>query len=395
MIYHLHFLGLSIIIVSDTGIIHHFYGTYSFYYSPTMNSKERLHKVLKGDIPDRPPVFATITPQVAEKLSAHLDLPYEEPMDSLLSTRISHMELLRKLGNDCIGIAACSPLDRPTITHPDGIIENEWGMKFISAGLYNEFHEFPLENASTAEDIRNYNFPDPFAPGRFDAARSAISTYGNEYGIIADLETSFFETAWYLVGLEKLLMDMMMEAGYVNALFDRVMEINTEIGKQLIDMGADVLWAGDDFGSQNGMLIDPETWRKYFKPRIKIMFEEFRKVNPDIKIAWHTCGSVLPIIPDFIEIGLDILNPLQPKAEGMDPRFLKDTYGKDLIFFGGVDIQELFPTGSPADIKREVERLASIYGENGGYIIAPAHNIQDDTTVENILAFFDAVKSLG
>jgi uroporphyrinogen decarboxylase len=360
-----------------------------------MKSKERLLKAIHGEIPDRPPLFVTVTPQVAEKLSAQLGVEYEEPLDSLLSTRISHMELLRGMGNDCVGIAACSPTDRPTITHPDGIIENEWGMKFINAGLYNEFHEFPLEHASTADDIMAYDFPDPFASGRFDAARSAISNYGPDYGIVADLETSFFETSWYLVGLQKLLMDMMLEAEYVNALFDKVMEINTEIGKQLIQMGADVLWAGDDFGSQNGMLIDPETWRKYFKPRIKIMFEEFRKVNPDIKIAWHSCGSILPIIPDFIEIGLDILNPLQPKAYGMEARFLKDTYGKDLVFFGGLDIQELIPMGSPADIKKEVERLSKIYGENGGYIIAPAHNIQDDTPVENIIALFDAVKSLG
>ncbi|MDX2430667.1 MAG: uroporphyrinogen decarboxylase family protein, partial [Bacteroides sp.] len=314
--------------------------------------------------------------------------------DSLLSTRISHMKLLSDLGNDCVGIAACAPTNRPTITHPDGIIENEWGMKFISAGLYNEFHEFPMENAKSAADIRAYDFPDPLAAGRFDAAKEAISIYGSDFGIVADLETSFFETSWYLVGLQKLLMDMMMEEEYVDALFDRVMEINTEIGKQLIALGADILWAGDDFGSQNGMLIDPETWRKFFKPRIKIMFEEFRKVNPDIKIAWHSCGSILPIIPDFIEIGLDILNPLQPKAYGMEARFLKDTYGKDLIFFGALDIQELLPTGSPADIKKEVERLAAIYGENGGYILAPAHNIQDDTPIENILAMFEAVKSL-
>ncbi len=304
------------------------------------------------------------------------------------------MHLLASMGNDCIGVAACAPQNRPTITHPNGIIENEWGMKYIDAGLYNEFHEFPLKHAQNTDDILHYDFPDPHAAGRFDAARHAISTYGTDYGIVADLETSFFETSWYLVGLEKLLMDIMMEASYVGTLFDRVLEINIEVGKQLIELGADILWAGDDFGTQTGLLIDPETWRKIFKPRIKIMFQEFRKVNPDIKIAWHSCGSILPIIPDFIDIGLDILNPMQPKAHGMDAQFLKDTYEKDLVFFGGVDIQELLPQKSPADIKNEVERLAKIYGRNGGYIIAPAHNIQDDTSVENIIALFNAVKSL-
>ena len=359
-----------------------------------MNSKERVLKSIRKEIPDRPPLFVTITPQVARKLSTHLGLGYEEPLDSLLSTRISHMDLLVSMGNDCVGIAACAPTEKPIITHPDGIMENEWGMRFINAGLYNEFYEFPLEHAKDARDIRNYNFPDPFAAGRFDAAKNAITSYGTDYGIVADLETSFFETSWYLVGLQKLLMDMMMEASYVDALFDRVLEINIEIGKQLIELGADILWAGDDFGTQTGMLIDPDTWRRTFKPRIRIMFQEFRKVNPDVKIAWHSCGSILPIIPDFIEIGLDILNPMQPRAHGMDAQFLKDTYGKDLVFFGGVDIQELLPQKDPVEIKAEIERLSRIYGKDGGYIIAPAHNIQDDTPVENIEALFAAVKSL-
>jgi len=359
-----------------------------------MNSKERVLKTIRKEVPDRPPLFVTLTPQVAEKLANHLGMPYEEPLDSLLSSRISHMDLLTAMGNDCVGIAACAPDNRPTIEQDNGVIVNEWGMKFISAGLYNEFYEFPLAHATSAEDIRTYDFPDPFASGRFDAAVETIKKYGEDYAIVADLETSFFETAWYLVGLEKLLVDMMMEASYVDALFDRVLEINTEIGKQLIELGADILWAGDDFGSQTGMLIDPDTWRKVFKPRIRLMFEEFRKVNPDIKIAWHSCGSILPIIPDFIEIGLDILNPLQPLASGMDPTFLKNTYGNDLVFFGGIDIQDLLPNASPEKIREEVLRIGGIYGHNGGYIIAPAHNIQDDTPVENIVALFDAVKNL-
>jgi len=190
-------------------------------------------------------------------------------------------------------------------------------------------------------------------------------------------------------------MDMMMETGYVETLFDKVMEVNIEFGKQLIVIGVDIIWAGDDFGTQRGMLMNPDTWRKFFKPRIKHMFEEFRKVNPAIKIAWHSCGSILPIIPDFIEIGLDILNPVQPLAKGMNAEFLKRTYGKHLVFFGGIDIQELLPHGTPEKIKNEVTRISRIYGENGGYIIAPAHNIQDDTSVENILAFFKAVKDLN
>jgi len=264
--------------------------------------------------------------------------------------------------------------------------------QWSTSGLYNEFCEYPLANAESVSDIDNYKFPDPLAEGRYDAAKETVDRYAKDYAIFGDLECSMFETSWYLVGLEKFLMDMAMEKPYVFALLDKVLEVNTEIGKQLIAIGADVIWAGDDFGGQNGMVMSPGTWRKVFKPRIRWMFEQFRRARADIKLAWHSCGSIVPIIGDFIEIGLDILNPIQPKAAGMEPKFLKDNYGKDLTFFGGIDLQELMPYGTPRQIKDEVKRRMEILGKNGGYIVAPAHNIQDDTPLENIFALFEAVQ---
>ncbi len=353
-----------------------------------MNSRDRFFKAVNHEQTDRPPIFMTLTPQMAQKLSDALKLPYEEPLDSLLSTRISHMDLLTHLGNDCVGIAGCAPTSSPTVELSKGRFRNEWGMVFEETGLYNEFAEFPLAHAETADHIKNYPWPDPMAAGRFDPAQTTINKYKKDYAVVADLETAFFETSWYLVGMEKFLMDLTIEEDYVYPLLDKVMHINTEIGKELIRRGADMLWAGDDFGTQHSMLIDPDTWRRVFKPRIKTMFEEFRKVKSDIKLAWHSCGAVTPIVPDFIEIGLDILNPIQPLAAGMEPKALKKEFGKDLTFFGGIDIQDLMPNGSPQQIKDEVKRRIEILSKNGGYIIAPAHNVQADTSVENVLAFF-------
>ncbi len=359
-----------------------------------MTSRERVLKAINFIQPDRPPIFATLTPQAAQKLSEALGIEYEPPYDSMLSTRISHPRLLTTLGNDCVGIAACAPKRFPTRTLQTGLLLNEWGMKFVDAGLYYEFAEFPLSCAKTTKDIYDYSFPDPFAKGRFDAAEAIYEKYAGDYAIVADLETSFFETAWYLVGLDKLLLDMTMGEEYVNELFDAILEINLAIGKRLIEIGADIIWAGDDFGTQQSMLISPVMWRKIFKPRIKYMFDEFRKVNPDVKIAWHSCGSILPIIADFVEIGLDVLNPIQPMAKDMEAGNLKKMFGKDLVFFGGIDIQHLLPHETPPVIEKEVMRIARILGRGGGYIIAPAHNIQDDTPVENILTFFNTVKKL-
>lgn len=359
-----------------------------------MNSRERFLQTINRKVPDRAPVFATLTPRVAQKMSEYLKVNYEKPLDSMLSTRASHMDLLVKLGNDAVGIATCAPDNFPAKTLENGLIENEWGMIFKPMGLYNEFYIYPLASAETAEDIANHKFPDPLAKGRWDEAEKTVAKYGKTHGIIADLETTLFETAWYLVGLEKFLMDLMLEAEYINPLLDKIQEIHTFYGRKMIELGADVLWCGDDFGTQQSQIMDLETFRKYFKPRFKQMFKEFKKVNPNIKLAWHSCGAFSPFIPDFIEIGLDIVNPLQPMAVGMEPEILKRKFGNQIIFFGGICVQDLLPNKTPAEIKAEIIRRKNILGENGGYIVAPAHNIQDDTSIENILAFFEAGNQL-
>jgi len=359
-----------------------------------MNHRERFLTTINRGVPDRPPIFATLTPQVAQKIARELYLPYEKPLDSMLSTRASHMDMLVKLGNDAVGITACSPVNNLTKSIAHGLIKNEWQMIFKTHGLYNEFFSFPLSHAENEKDIQNFDFPDPFAEGRWEQAEKTISKYGKEYGIIADLETTLFETAWYLVGLEKFLIDMMLEASYIEPLLDRIQLIHTEYGKKMIEMGADVLWCGDDFGTQQSLMIDKNTWQKYFKPRIKQMFDTFRSFNPNIKLAWHSCGAIKEIIPDFIEMGLDILNPIQPMATGMEPLELKNEFGKDLIFFGGICVQDLLPNKTPVDIQKEVTQRTKILGKNGGYIIAPAHNIQDDTSIENIKAFFNSAIQL-
>jgi uroporphyrinogen decarboxylase len=241
------------------------------------------------------------------------------------------------------------------------------------------------------KDVESYSLPDPLAGGRYDAAEDTVREFGASHVVFGDLECSMFETAWYLVGLEKLLSDMATNEAYVSGLLDRLVDLSTRTGLELIRRGADVIWAGDDFGTQAGMLVSPIMWRRVFKPRIRAMFEAFRSEKPDIKLAWHSCGSIVPIIPDFIEIGLDVVNPIQPRGKGMEPHFLKREYGRDLVFFGGLDIQELLPRGTVQDVEDEVRRLVDILGEGGGDILAPAHNVQDDTLTDNIFAVFEAV----
>lgn len=356
-----------------------------------MTSKERLLRAINFKETDRPPIYCSVAPQLAEKLCNHFGVPYTPPIDSPMSgNRISWMDVMLRLGSDCVCVASCAPDNAPTRTREDGLMINEWGIGLRNHGLYDDFELHPLAHASTVEDIESYPFPDVNAPGRFRHAEEAIAKYGKDYGIIGDLECSIFETSWYLVGLEKLFMDMAMEEPYVDALFDKVAEFHTEVGKRLVEMGADIIWCGDDIGSQNGPMISVDMFERFFAPRIRKMFAEFKKINPDIKVAWHSCGSILPFIEPFIDVGLNILNPIQPLATGMEPQWLKDTYGDRLVFFGGICVQELLPKGTPDEIRAEVKRRIDILAKGGGYLLAPAHNMQADTPLENIFAMFEA-----
>jgi uroporphyrinogen decarboxylase len=359
-----------------------------------MNSKQRFLKAINMEEPDRVPILANLTSQVAEKVGSLYGLPYE-PHEAYLSDRVSFTEILLHLGNDAVMIGPGRDQNRPTRVLEDGTTEDEWGIVRKMVGFYCETVKKPLENANTVEDINNYRMPDPLAQGRWDLAEKAVAKYAGEYGIVGNLEVTLFELANDLMGMEKLMMDLATGEDYVISLFDRIIDYQNECGKKMIDMGADMILTGDDVGTQRGMLISPEMWREIFKPRMKKLYDSLRSFNPEVKIAYHSCGSIVPIIEDLIEIGVDFLNPIQPMAEGMVLEMFKKKYGDRLGFFGGVDVQHVLPSGSVNDVIEEVKLRIRSAGHGGGFIIAPTHNIQPDTPVQNVIAFFEAVKENG
>jgi uroporphyrinogen decarboxylase len=356
-----------------------------------VNHKERFLAVLQNKKPDRVPILANLTVQAAQKLAPILNKEIGF-IDSFLATRISHRDILLALGNDAVIIAPTR--ETPTRTLPNGDICDEWGIIYHTVGLYGEAVGRPLANCGTAEELNGFRMPDPDAPVYWEWAKREVAVYGNDYVVVGDLEACIFELAWNLVGLEKFLCDLMTDEDYVTLLLDRIESYSTKLGRNLIALGSDLIWAGDDFGTQNGMMISPELWRKHFKPRYERMFAEFKRLKPDVKIAYHSCGSIAQIIPEYIEIGLDFLNPIQPAAVGMDLGVLYDEYHDRLGFFGGVDVQNILPKGSTDDVRREVRRCMDATKKER-FIIAPAHNIQPDTPVENILAFFDEAIHYG
>jgi len=267
-------------------------------------------------------------------------------------------------------------------------------MKMRQGPLYMDLVGNPLANLSDAE-IADYRFPDPLADGRFDDAERYIRRYGDDYFIIGDIEVTIFAMARHLVGMEKLLADMAGNAPYVSVLLEKAMTFSLAGGRKVVELGVDGIWAGDDFGGQAGLLISPSMWRRYFKEPYRRLYAGLKEERPDVLIMQHSDGAVAPILDDWMNAGMQVFNPVQPNVPGHDPQELKRRFGDRLSFWGAIDQQDLLPRGTPAQIEADVRAKIEALGPNGGYMAAPAHIIQADTSMENVEAFIAAVKRWG
>ncbi len=185
------------------------------------------------------------------------------------------------------------------------------------------------------------------------------------------------------------MMDMAADEGRANRVLEIPFQYHKTVTQHLVKLGVDMIWLGDDVGGQQSMLMSPKMWRKYLKPRMAELIASLRSINPAIKIAYHTDGVVYPIIPELIEIGIDVLNPIQPLA--MNPVKLKADYGDRLCFWGSLDIQHTLPFGTPDDVRTEVITRLKTLGQGGGLLIGPTHNLQLDTPLENFWAMIDTI----
>jgi uroporphyrinogen decarboxylase len=363
-----------------------------------MNSKERVSLALtRKGIPDRVPLQFDLGRSLLEQFSKKYQIPvhYSPSYYEDLMYRTSGNELRLAMGSDVVVVGGGLPAGYSPRRVDGGAIINEFGMKMRQGALYMEVIEEPLRAANSVDDVMKLAFPDPFAEGRFDDARATIEKYKDQYFIIGDLELSLFELSWHLVGLEKFLVDMSGDEPYVEALFDRVLEFTTGIGRKLVELGVDAIWCGDDIGAQNAMMISPKMWRKLLKPRHAQLFQELKAINPDVIIAYHSDGVVAPVLNELIEIGMDVFNPVQPNVPGHDPAELKARFGDKVAFWGAIDQQDLLPKGTPEQIEADVAEKIRILGKGGGYMCSPAHIIQSDVSPENVETFIKAVKTYG
>ncbi len=186
---------------------------------------------------------------------------------------------------------------------------------------------------------------------------------------------------------------MVINKDFLHAYLNKLLTWVWDAGTVLVEMGVDVLWIGDDFGMQDRLLISPGQFREFFVPLYDKLFSHIRSLNPNIKFAFHTDGYNDPILQDLIDVGVNILNPVQPKS--MDPGELKKKFGKHLTFWGTIDNQETMPFGSVEDVVRETKLRLKTVAPGGGLILGPSHNVQPQVPIENILAFYDTAKKFG
>lgn len=377
-------------------------------------SRERVLRALDHREPDRVPfdlgatVVTGIHRRAFEPLLARLGRP--GPVPAPLQDAVQQIALVDESARDLLEVDACGVFTRtamaPEIRETDThfFFYDEWGVGWRmpkAGGLYFDMFHHPLKEAAVPEDLDGYRWPNPLDPARFqglaERARRAAEVEGRAV-VLGGLCAGVLEMASWLRGFDNYYADFGLNPNLLGAIMDRVVDLKTAYWeKALAEAGpyADVVMEADDFAGQHRLLISPASYRRLAKPRHKRLFD-FIHARTRAKIFFHSCGAVRPVIPDLIEVGVDILNPVQVSAAGMDSAELKREFGREIVFWGGgVDTQRVLGRGTPAEVRDEVRRRIEDLAPGGGFIFAAVHNIQADVPVENILAMREALREYG
>ncbi len=358
-----------------------------------MKHRDRVQMALHREAPDRCPMQISFTPEFANRLRK----------DMHLKGQVMHnphgggntYELERALDEDMLltSVGWVNGYYQPGYESVDAYVD-EWGVTWrcveyttrFGNGRYTEPFGHPLAEEAA---IGEYRAPDPHRPELYEDAKQVLRNYQSEYWIVGVTPTTIFETAWALRGYERLMMDLATNPDLADRILDLPYQYHLAVAQELVRLGVDMIWLGDDVGSQHSMLMSPAMWRRFFKPRMQQLIGSLKRINPLVKVAYHSDGMINPILPDLVEIGLDVLNPIQPEA--VDPVELKDRYGDRLCFWGSIDLQHTLPYGTPEEVQAEVVTRLRTLGQGGGLIIGPTHNVQLDTPLENFWAMVNTI----
>jgi uroporphyrinogen decarboxylase len=351
-----------------------------------MTSRERVLKAFSRRPPDRVP--ATLYGEI---------VGYVPAVAQMLKSRCGGLSPLDYFKFDITSVSPATSRVKadfsPYIPADRRSVVDEWGVGWQGGSYLHYAHILhPLESL-TAQQIREYPFPDLDAAYRYDGIQGEIAALHERGLAVACFPGSIFEQAWFMRGMQQLFADLAEDRTIANFLLDRITGIVTAASAQLAAAGLDLLILGDDIASQRGMMMSLAMWREVFKPRLARVIRAAKDAAPNIHIFYHSDGNVWDAIPDLIDAGVTVLNPIQPEC--MDPAAVKRAFGDRLSFFGTVSVQRTMPFGTPEAVRAEVRLRMQTVGKGGGLLLAPAHVLQPDTPWENIVAFFEAVEEYG
>jgi uroporphyrinogen decarboxylase len=270
---------------------------------------------------------------------------------------------------------------------------DEWGVWSRKGGFHHFAHMQPvLRGIQDFRRLQQYPWPDLDQPYRWAGVRERVDALHTKGFAVVGYAGSVFERSWYLRGMEELMVDMLAAPEIAHELFERTASLQRFAAEQFARAGVDIVITGDDVAGQRGMLMNVELWRKFLKPRLAATVRAVKRARAETFVFYHSDGNVEAVISDLIEIGVDILNPVQPEC--MNPSVIKRQFGDRLSFWGTVSVQRTMPFGTPEDVRAEVRARIEDVGRGGGLILAPAHVLGPETPWENVVAFFEAADTM-
>ncbi len=379
-----------------------------------MNSRERVLTTLNHQEPDRIPFdlggtgMTGIHKTPYQKLRAYLGLPEVEirTEDIIQQLAVVDEDVMARLGTDCRNVAPRSSAIYNLVLRDEGeytAYTDEWGIDWYmpkSGGFYYDMVRHPLENAASVEDTLSYLWPDAADPLRFAGLRErakAAHAQG-KIVILGGLCAGVTEMHSWLRGYYNYYTDFYLNPGLSEYLMDKVVELKMAYWERALSEAGDyvdVVMEADDMAGQDQLLLSPQIYRQFIKPRHARLFA-FIKQKAPVKIFFHSCGAIRPLVGDLIEAGIDILNPVQKSAAGMDLAELKKEFENEIVFWGGgVDTQHIFNVGTPEQVREDVKRSLDALAPGGGFVFATVHNTQPDVPPENFMTMWETLQEYG
>jgi uroporphyrinogen decarboxylase len=383
-----------------------------------MTPRERVMCALNHKEADKVPLDfgstmeTTISIKAYKQLKEYLHLCEDKPIRTkMLTAQFADVdpEISEFIGSDSRGVQPDIP-DTFDVKFRDekeySYYVDEFGItwrKPIVDGLYYDMFKHPLSEAEELEDITPYKFPDMKEPSRYDkiGKRIDILREDGKYPIIFDnnFGNGIFQMCNHLMGYDVFLVLMALRDPAADYILDKVTEEKMELWDEILTRYGDKIDIAkelDDLGTQVSLFLSPDDYRHFIKPRLKKLVNFIKSKSPDIKMMMHSCGSIKPLIPDLIDCGIEILNPIQYTATNMDLLDLKKEFGKDITFWGGgIETQKIMPFGTVQEVKDEVKKNTEILMKDGGFVFAQVHSLQYGVPCENMMAMWDTAKEVG